>query len=364
MPVPVNVIQKLNPISELSDEFQQKIAESSQRLTFSKGKIIFKRGKDLSVIYYLLSGSVNLIDAQFETASLSAETHGADALNDINPSRVSAVAASEVTVIAVDRKQFDLVMAWSESEAHSETSEADGNASEPMMQTAEIDYLDAFAMPQPMLSDVVETSSDWMSSLLESPLFTSIPAGNIQKLFGRFEEVEFEASEMVIEAGQEGDFFYVIAKGEAVVLLPGSTDCVALAVGDYFGEEALVGDTTRNASIQMKTPGILMRLAKSDFIELLQEPLFRYIEMNDVDEMGPLVQLLDVRLPVEHRHFRVKGSRNIALSRLRNQIRDLDPGLTYIVTDDGGSRSKVAVQLLLQTGLSAAILSHSEQHYR
>jgi len=85
--------------------------------------------------------------------------------------------------------------------------------------------------------------------------------------------------------------------------------------------------------------------------------------MDQLDNLGTQMEILDVRLPVEHRHFSVRGSRNIALRKLRGHLSQLDPGLTYVVTDDGGSRSKVAVQLLLQTGLSAMILNNSNQGY-
>jgi len=91
--------------------------------------------------------------------------------------------------------------------------------------------------------------------------------------------------------------------------------------------------------------------------------LFRYVELEQLGEFEPQLEILDVRLPVEHRHFAVPGSRNIALRKLRGFLAKLDPGLTYAVTDDGGSRSKVAVQLLMQAGFSAVILKNADRGY-
>jgi CRP-like cAMP-binding protein len=48
-----------------------------------------------------------------------------------------------------------------------------------------------------------------------------------------------------------------------------SVQLAELKEGDAFGEEALVADTVRNATVVMKTDGMLLRLSKQDFNELL-----------------------------------------------------------------------------------------------
>ena len=110
---------------------------------------------------------------------------------------------------------------------------------------------------------------------------------------------------------------------------------------------------------QREQPEYLPQLQK-DIMDVIR----KYVEIDQVDDIGPQVEFLDVRLPVEHKHFCVRGSRNIALGKLRERLPSLDPGLTYVVTDDGGSRSKVAVQLLIQSGLSAVLLNHSDKSYQ
>ncbi len=46
-----------------------------------------------------------------------------------------------------------------------------------------------------------------------------------------------------------------------------------LGVGDTFGEEALISEAKRNATVSMLTDGVLMRLNKQDFRDLMNEPL-------------------------------------------------------------------------------------------
>jgi CRP-like cAMP-binding protein len=345
----------------LAPEYVSHICEQAEIESYAKGKIVFKRGKELPKLYFLLEGRVKLVDANFESREVNKDSEESGyALNELNPSKESAVAVENVRVLLLDRKALDLIMAASQSKDEIPVESESGNDDSEFV-TAQINYLDAY-YPQPAVLD--SEASDWMSKLLDSPLFSSISPGNIQQLFARFEEVDLTAGDVIFEADDEGDYFYVLSSGNARIFPQSSMEAIDLAIGDYFGEESLVGDTTRNATVAMTTSGSIMRLSKEDFVELLQEPLFKYIEREQIDEFGPQVQLLDVRLPIEHRHFRVQGARNIALAKLRDSLDKLDPGYTYVVTDDAGCRSKVAVQLLLQKGLSAVILNQSSQCYQ
>jgi CRP-like cAMP-binding protein len=359
MAVEGRVLLQFHPFSELAPEYVARVASRCDIQSVAKGKIVFQRGKNLSYLAYLLEGQVNLVDASFQAASLCAGEPAAEyALNELNPSKSSAVAAQHVKVLTVDRALLDRVMADAEGDNGDVDIVGDLMESEPAL--GPINYLNAYANADSTLSE--SDVQDWMSMLVDSPLFDSLPAANIQQLFHRFKPIDVARGDVVLREGDQGDFFYVIAIGGAKVSsICGTT--LELSAGEYFGEEALVGDTTRNATVTMTSDGVLMRLNKADFIHLLQEPLVKYVEFDQLEQMGPQTEIIDVRLPVEHRHFCVRGSRNIALGRLREKIASLDPGITYVVTDDGGSRSKVAVQLLLQTGRSAVILNHSDEAY-
>ena len=58
-----------------------------------------------------------------------------------------------------------------------------------------------------------------------------------------------------------------------------------LGVGDTFGEEALIAEAKRNATVTMLTDGVLMRLNKQDFRELMNEPLLQWVSYDKAREI-------------------------------------------------------------------------------
>ncbi|WP_111640730.1 cyclic nucleotide-binding domain-containing protein [Marinimicrobium alkaliphilum] len=337
MSISQSALRALSPFDSLSDEYLAKVGDKVQLREVQKGTLIFQRGKSLTEALYLLEGQVDLIDAKFSTTSVNHKD--ADlrrhplTVSVGNPTQMSAVAKSNVKLLCLENDFLDLVMAWSES----------GNKAE---------------------GD--EEEHDWMSNLLEAPLFTKIPPGNIQQLFVRFESVEFKKGESVVREGEPGDYFYVLETGRAKVVDKAGATLAELIPGQYFGEEALVGDTTRNATVLMTRAGRLMRLGKEDFKNLLLAPVVRAtsleaLQQRDEEQRG--YALIDVRLAVERRFGKVANSRNIPLSKLRNALPDLDHNTCYVVTDDAGRRTDVAAQLLAQGGFETLVLQNAREHY-
>ena len=76
----------------------------------------------------------------------------------------------------------------------------------------------------------------------------------------RLQRVDYRAGEVVIKQGAEGDCLYIIVKGTCVVTreTPLNKEGIKLAelrIGDTFGEEALISETRRNATVTMVTDG-------------------------------------------------------------------------------------------------------------
>jgi CRP-like cAMP-binding protein len=92
--------------------------------------------------------------------------------------------------------------------------------------------------------------------------------------------VPAKRGETIIQQGDPGDYYYLIESGRCKVsrLVAGSPVQLAeLKEGDAFGEEALVADTVRNATVVMNTDGMLLRLSKQDFNDLLRAPLLQKV---------------------------------------------------------------------------------------
>jgi rhodanese-related sulfurtransferase len=130
-----------------------------------------------------------------------------------------------------------------------------------------------------------------------------------------------------------------------------------LSEGDSCGEEALVSDAKRNATVTMLTDGKLMRLAKKDFVELMKKPLVNYV---DYDEASAMVDKdavwLDVRTPDEYESSAFEDSVNIPLSSLRGEMPELVFNAKYVICCDTGRRSDSAAFILSHKGFDVYVL--------
>lgn len=338
--MPLDVLKRLAPFNTLSESHLQDIQRKGRLIVLDQGKILFKRGATDGELHYLVQGTVDLTDASFDVTPVEGGSDRAQrALDDHNPHAVTAVSTTPVRLFVVPKDHVDLVLTWDQAGNYMVTDLASG----------------------------ADVENDWMSSLLGSAMFAAVPPANIQQLFSKFEEVRFDAGKAVITQGEPGDYFYVVKSGRCRVSRKVSREgevkevtLAELGPGDMFGEDALIGDAPRNATITMLTGGDLMRLGKEDFQALLQDPVLDYMEYEEllgmIENPDENVQVLDVRLPAEYKQGSVPGSRNLPLQVLRQNLSKLDPDALYVVTCDGGRRSVLAAYILNQEGLAAHVL--------
>jgi CRP-like cAMP-binding protein len=104
--------------------------------------------------------------------------------------------------------------------------------------------------------------------ILSLDLFASLPLPTLENLASRFVPVTAAPGEVVIREGDAGDRFYVIEDGEVAVSLHGRR-VATLGPGKYFGEIALMHDTTRNATVTAVTSATLLALDRVEFLEAL-----------------------------------------------------------------------------------------------
>lgn len=334
----VESVRKLVPFNSLSDTHIKDAMKRAQAVRYASGKMVFKRGETTSQRFYLLQGSVDLCDADFNIKPVRAgEPESIHALDPHAPHKVSVVTTSDSVLLSVDQAHLDLVLTWDQA----------GN------------YL-----VTDLASETDMMERDWMSQLLQSSLFSQVPPANIQQLFVTFSSMSVDKGELVIEQGEIGDLFYVIETGTADVLrrnARGEEELLAkLGPGDFFGEEALISDDPRNASVRMNQNGSLMYLEKEQFSKLLREPVLQYITPAELEQhLGSQdIVMLDVRLNSEYEHDHEDNTLNIPLTELRDKVRELDPNPTYAIVGEAGSRSELGAYLLKEAGLDAVIVKN------
>ncbi|MDX1509346.1 MAG: cyclic nucleotide-binding domain-containing protein, partial [Woeseiaceae bacterium] len=207
-----------------------------------------------------------------------------------------------------------------------------------------------------------EGNEDWMTMLLQTKAFHKIPPANIQAIFMRMQQINYRSGDVILKQGAEGDYFYVLTRGSALVTreTPLSKDGIKLAelqVGDTFGEEALISDAKRNATVTMQSDGAVMRLGKDDFKKLLNEPMLDWVDAPDAEKIiSEGGQWLDVRLPSEFENQHLDGAINIPLYFIRLKINTLDPKRKYVVCCDTGRRSSAGAYILSERGFQAYVL--------
>lgn len=338
MPLPIDskTLRRFVPFDSLSESYIRDVIRLAKIVKLPSGRNIFRRNQVTRTSYYLLNGKVELMDAENRINTVNAESRESRyALDNSQPHSMSATAVGEVTLLSVDRDQLDLVLTWDQAGNYLVQELTQENPVEPC----------------------------WMSNLLASNLLAQVPPANIQSLFQKFARQDVFTDQVIIREGEPGDWFYVIQAGKAVVSRTnnnGEKETLAeLKPGQFFGEEALVSDSPRNATVTMKKTGVLMKLGKDDFKKLLQEPVLQFInveKLSDLTSSGTKVQVVDVRLPLEFTHNPlVPGALNIPLAELRSKLQSLPNDTTYVVTCDGGRRSELGAYLFNETGRSALV---------
>jgi CRP-like cAMP-binding protein len=98
-------------------------------------------------------------------------------------------------------------------------------------------------------------------------LFERLSADERAEVARQADEIDVEAGKRLVSEGRFGYEFFVIENGRAQVVR-GEQQIAELGPGDFFGEMALLGDTTRNADVVTATPLTAMVMTDSAFRSL------------------------------------------------------------------------------------------------
>ncbi len=335
------LIARLVPINELPGAVQSDVINRCELIKVRKGGHVFKQGDRDGFSYYLLDGEIDLIaNGQQHGTIVSGTDRARHAMAQLQPRQFAAKAVKSSIVMQVVRDYLDKMMVVHQKEEQAE------DVTNYDLASAEVEVEELHAA-----DDV-----DWMTKMLQSELFSKMPTANIQSLFALLEPVEFLKGDVVIRQGEPGEHYFIIQEGHCNVLrasMPGGREVklADLGPGDSFGEEALITDTPRNATVVMATNGVLMRLEKEKFIELIKKPTLRGVNF---DQAVSLVidgaQWLDVRFKNEYDQGAIRDCLHIPLNVLRLSFDKLNASKSYVVYCDTGGRSSAAAFLLAERG--------------
>ena len=334
--VNTELLRGFSPLDGLKRDNLAALARKVQIREMTPGQLLFKEGDTEKRTLYIVSGILELIDKGKVVGAIQGGTEFArNPVAPVYPRRVTGRARDRVQFISIDSDLLDVMLTWDQTGTY-EVSDLQGTSG--------------------------QTGEDWMTMLLQTKAFHKIPPANIQAIFMRMQQINYSTGDVVLKQGAEGDYFYVLIRGSALVTreTPLSKEGIKLAelkVGDTFGEEALISDAKRNATVTMQSEGAVMRLGKEDFRTLLNEPMLDWVskaEAEDVIRGGGL--WLDVRLPSEFENQHLDGAINIPLYFIRLKINTLDRDIKYVVCCDTGRRSSAGAYILSERGYHAFVL--------
>lgn len=334
--ISTELLRGFSPLDGLKRDNLAALARKIQIREMSPGQLLFKEGDTEKRTLYVLSGTLELIDSGKVVGTVEGGTEFArNPIAPVYPRRVTARAKDRVQFISIDSDLLDVMLTWDQTGTY-EVSDLQGKSS--------------------------QGGEDWMTMLLQTKAFHKIPPANIQAIFMRMQQINYRSGDVILKQGSEGDYFYVLIRGAALVtretpLSKEGIKLAALQVGDTFGEEALISDAKRNATVTMQTDGAVMRLGKEDFKTLLNEPMLDWVSMSEAEDLiRSGAQWLDVRLPSEYDVQHLDGATNIPLYFIRLKINTLDQDKKYIVCCDTGRRSSAGAYILSERGYQAYVL--------
>jgi len=103
-----------------------------------------------------------------------------------------------------------------------------------------------------------------LNFLSKVALFQRLPVDQHAILSTAFERTEFSRGTSFINEGEEGNEFFVITKGQVGVIVDGKR-VAGLSKGDYLGENALLRNEPRNATITAETHVNTLKLTREKF---------------------------------------------------------------------------------------------------
>jgi rhodanese-related sulfurtransferase len=335
-------LSTLTPLAGMSKERLAELAEVAVVERASRGSDPLKGRLQAAQSIFLLAGELLLA---FEGGGTLVVVGGSEetfqALNRQKQKVGRTKAITDVDLLAIDDEVLDILATWDQVAA---SGAGDGGST----------------MARAVRSDSRLITGAFSLTNLRTGAFAQLPVAHIDELLKCFERVKTSRGDLVIKEGDEGDYYFVIESGRFQVerLVGGAKVVLAeLKSGDAFGEEALVSEAKRNASVLSLGEGELLRLGREDFNQLLREPLLKRAGFEEAAERVRKGALwLDVRYPSEYQYDKLPGAINVPLAEVRNMFAVLDRSKEYIAYCQSGRRSAAAAFLFAQRGFKVWLL--------
>uniref|UniRef100_A0A3Q3LDR0 cGMP-dependent protein kinase n=1 Tax=Mastacembelus armatus TaxID=205130 RepID=A0A3Q3LDR0_9TELE len=204
-----DAIMNNNFLKKLEPQHMREMVDCMYEKVYTEGQLVIQEGEPGNYLYVLAEGLLEVI----QNGKLLGEMHSGTAFGEL-AILYNCKRTATSHIWALDRQTFQTIM----------------------MQTTQARH------------------QEYFSFLRSVSLLRELPEEKLAKIVDCLEVDCFEIGEYIIREGEEGNTFFIIAKGE-VIVTQSTEGCdepqeiKTLGVGDYFGEKALISEDVRSANI-------------------------------------------------------------------------------------------------------------------
>lgn len=327
--IPITTLKKYSYFSNLSDGALEEIAGKLIPVEVTAGTQIIKEGAPADVFYLIRSGEVEVIkstrwgQAAKITSLKCGQGFGEMALLTCSPRNTSVIARTRVKLYKLLKKDFEEIIQYD-------------CAFTSLLLKKTRDY----------------TQYNTMKTLQPIAL---IEPEKMLTLITKLKEKTYSAGENIITQGEKGDAYYIIKSGSVGVIKKEKDKkperVAILSDGEGFGEEALIREKGRNATIQTLEQTTVLVLDKKDFDEILKKSFVEWDFPEDIsEEKRKTCVFIDARIPPEYEEEHIEGAISIPIEILRQKYAELDPAQEYYTYCTSDSRGMTAAFLMRSMG--------------
>ncbi|OMJ86646.1 hypothetical protein SteCoe_11795 [Stentor coeruleus] len=208
-----NALNKHFIFTSLSGDNRSTVISHMRLYQMNPGEIVFEQGRPGSVFFVVASGKLEiLVNAKRVNIIGTGDSFGELALLHDSPRSASVKTLDKVSMWGLDRKLFRSAVETVNAENYKE-------------------------------------NKNFINSV---PLFTVLTPMQRDSLVGSFSTLKFRSGDFIVKEGDPGDLFYIIKDGMVSCLQNGNV-VREMSKGSFFGEQALLYNTVRTATVVAKT---------------------------------------------------------------------------------------------------------------
>ena len=110
-----------------------------------------------------------------------------------------------------------------------------------------------------------------MKLIASVPVFRGCSISCLKKISSALKQKFYSPGQTIIQTGELGNEMFIIGHGKVEIILKDGKPVATLHEGQFFGEIALIQETTRNANVRSFGYCDLYILDKEDFTSIIKE---------------------------------------------------------------------------------------------